>query len=150
MWRHLCTHAGPVLQSQAAPPQAQHATAPGHCCGGFVVGSQQTLLLGPHARHVPPAAVKASTAKLLLLLLLPLLLWLALLLLMLLLSSHFGSESTSSQHSPSASRMCSRAHCFSPRAAFRLPPRVRGACVAGGHRYAYYLQLVRLSVPVES
>jgi len=48
--------AGPVLQSQAAPPQAQQATAPGHCCGGFVVGLQHTLLPAPHARHVPPGA----------------------------------------------------------------------------------------------
>jgi hypothetical protein len=85
----LYTHAGPVLQSQAAPPQAQQATAPGHCCGGFVVGLQQTLLPGPHARHVPPAAVK------------PLLL----LLLLLVVSTRCRSESTRRQHSPSASRM---------------------------------------------
>jgi hypothetical protein len=41
-----------VLQSHAPAPHLQHAIAPGHIWGGVILGLQQALEPGPHARQV--------------------------------------------------------------------------------------------------
>eukprot|EP01047_Picozoa_sp_COSAG01_P034055 COSAG01_NODE_2537_length_7450_cov_5.509411_8_plen_83_part_00 len=52
-----------MLQSHAPAPHLQHAIAPGHIWGGVILGLQQALEPGPHARQVDGEDVVTFAAR---------------------------------------------------------------------------------------